>query len=178
MADDERYVNPARRWLLPPNAHRTPAVASAVMIPEPEDYEPLSNKRRRSDASSSSMSKRAKLHEHSSDLTPPSNASRPSAEQERLPSRRKDFREEDRKRGQRLFGGLLSALSNTGGGARRKKPAADAEKRQQIRDEALQQSEESRKKDYDALMARRRQEHKVLQEQAVRIVCMLDHHEG
>ncbi|GLI74191.1 hypothetical protein PoHVEF18_002425 [Penicillium ochrochloron] len=129
-------------------------LASAVAVPEQDTLRQspeISTKRRQSSVSEHETKRRrlstqgdispnARRQQHSPQ------ASAPDRPAERRPNRQ--GREEDRKRGQRLFGGLLGTLSQSSTSAAQKR-RADIEKRQQ--DKLKSQADE-----YDELKKRRR----------------------
>lgn len=135
-------------------------LASAVAVPEQEPLRQspeISTKRRQSSVSEHETKRRrlssegeispnARRQQHS----PQSSA--PDRPAERRPNRQ--GREEDRKRGQRLFGGLLGTLSQSSTSAAQKR-RADIEKRQQ--DKLKSQADE-----YDELKKRRRERRDVI----------------
>jgi pinin/SDK/memA/ protein conserved region len=75
------------------------------------------------------------------------------------PSRKAATATEERKRGQRIFGGLLGALSQTSSTAAQKR-RADIEQRQQakLKQQNEQQSETKRKLKEDIVLERRKQQ--------------------
>lgn len=123
-------------------------IASAVIIPELEESQPLPSKRRQSSASEST-SKRPRLSFDASAGSPttlrefpqPIDASKVPAGNVKEPinERRKSSVQEERKRGQRLFGGLLSTLSQSTPNGQQKR-RLEIEKRQQ--EKAKQQKAE------------------------------------
>ncbi|KAI9706778.1 MAG: hypothetical protein M1820_004749 [Bogoriella megaspora] len=152
------------------------SVASAVVVPDAEERagvsaqspqlpeESNSLKRRQSSISPSSP-KRARL-----DSNNDSRATR----QELLNERRRRVQAEDRKRNQRLFGGLLNTLNQSAksglSGATREKQKAEIEKRQaeKLKRKDVEYVEEKKRK-LDALMKARKKEQRVVDEQALRI---------
>ena len=146
--------------------HRS--VASAVVLPdfnEPSqptiEIAPNTHKRRQSSISSTN-SKRPRLSEVSSDEPPV----------DRRRGHQISGEAEERKRGQRLFGGLLSTLSQSSKGearaAAREKRKAEIEKKQaeklKLRDEEYG---EEKKRKLEGLIRLRKREQWVWDEQAV-----------
>ncbi|CZR61380.1 related to nuclear protein SDK3 [Phialocephala subalpina] len=123
-------------------------VASAVIIPEPEESQPLPSKRRQSSTSQSPSTKRPRISNDASveSATCLRESPQPIEPLKDAPvnvkptdERRKSSVQEERKRGQRLFGGLLSTLSQSTPNGQQKR-RLEIEKRQQER--AKQQKEE------------------------------------
>ncbi|KAH8589346.1 pinin/SDK/memA/ protein conserved region-domain-containing protein [Bisporella sp. PMI_857] len=132
-------------------------IASAVIIPEPDVPISPSTKRRQS-SSPDTASKRTKLSQEESADSPATIRASPQAlesqrrksrqglaEKERsngAPDRRRSSIQEEKKRGQRLFGGLLSTLSQSTPNGQQKrrleieKRQAEKVKQQKIEDEA------------------------------------------
>ncbi|KAJ5371286.1 uncharacterized protein N7496_007378 [Penicillium cataractarum] len=135
-------------------------LASAVAVPEPDNIRqsPETSTKRRQSSVSEHDTKRRRLSSQG-DISPQARrqqhspqASAPDRPAERRPNRQ--GREEDRKRGQRLFGGLLGTLSQSSTSAAQKR-RADIEKRQQ--DKLKSQADE-----YDELKKRRRERRDVI----------------
>ncbi|RFU34997.1 hypothetical protein B7463_g1342, partial [Scytalidium lignicola] len=117
-------------------------ISSAVIVPEPE---PLTSKRKQSPTPDSVPSKRSRLSNGGSVEPTVALHASPSRESEHLPEptqdaprelqkdasldRRKTSVQEERKRGQRLFGGLLSTLSQSASNGQQKR-RQEIEKRQ------------------------------------------------
>ncbi|KAJ5159582.1 uncharacterized protein N7482_006586 [Penicillium canariense] len=126
-------------------------LASAVAVPE-QDHErqsPEVSAKRRQSSVSEHETKRRRLSSQG-DISPHAQRQRhspPAPAAERRPPRQ--GREEDRKRGQRLFGALLGTLSQSSTSAAQKR-RADIEKRQQ--DKLKSQADE-----YDGLKKRRKE---------------------
>ena len=147
-------------------------VASAIVIPEPEDLpqprEPTppaakgqSLKRRQSD-NSDTDSKRRRLS-NDDDINPPRKEPSPPRDSER----RKSRQVEERKRGQRLFGALLGTLSQGSSNAAQKR-RAEIENRQRARLKEQDQEDEARRKErLEQLKERRRKEQWVYEEKTV-----------
>ncbi|KAJ5488630.1 hypothetical protein N7539_003520 [Penicillium diatomitis] len=141
-------------------------LASAVAVPEQEapTQSPETSTKRRQSSASVQDSKRRRLSSQG-DLSP--NVRRPqhspgSPVRER-PAERRPIRqggEEDRKRGQRLFGGLLGTLSQSSSTAAQRR-RADIEKRQQ---EKLK----SQADEYDGLKKRRRERRDKIRQRKLR----------
>ncbi|KAE8371366.1 pinin/SDK/memA/ protein conserved region-domain-containing protein [Aspergillus bertholletiae] len=137
-------------------------LASAVLLPEQDNLPPSPDaglKRRNSVAEADSESKRRRLssqHDHTGDQSPTERKQSSPDGAERKPERRpgRGGREEERKRGQRLFGALLGTLSQSSNSAAQKR-RADIERRQQ--DKLKLQDEE-----YDELKKKRREERIVI----------------
>ena len=150
------------------------AVASAVVLPETEDQSqpPTPSLKRKHSSVSDSGSKRLRLSQDGSSNRRGSTAMSPphSAREDRLSERRKSGHgQEDRKRGQRLFGALLGTLSQSSSSTANKR-RADIEKKQQAK-LRLQTEEETEKKKakLEELMAVRRREQKNYNMQSVRL---------
>ncbi|RJE21764.1 pinin SDK memA [Aspergillus sclerotialis] len=87
---------------------------------------------------------------------------------DRRPSRQTGGREEERKRGQRLFGGLLGTLSQSSNSAAQKR-RADIERRQQDKLKLqYEELDEQRKKRKDELVAIRWKEKRLFEEESMR----------
>ncbi|EAU29543.1 predicted protein [Aspergillus terreus NIH2624] len=153
-------------------ANKTSSLASAVAIPEQETALPSPDappKRRNSSLTDapSPDSKRRRLSTHDdhppqpahSPDRPPANADADADTDRR--SRPAGRREEDRKRGRRLFGALLGTLSQSSSSAAQKR-RADIERRQQ--DKLKLQDEE-----YDELKRKRREERAVVRRREQRV---------
>ncbi|CAI7569170.1 unnamed protein product [Penicillium bialowiezense] len=132
-------------------------LASAVAVPEQEtvrEYPEVHTKRRQSSVSEYD-SKRRRLSSQGN-ISPQSERRRPSSppastrESTEKPPKPSGSRDEDRKRGQRLFGGLLGTLSQKPSNAAQRR-RADIEKKQQ--DKLKTQDVE-----YDELKKRRKEE--------------------
>ncbi|KAJ5366351.1 hypothetical protein N7541_000292 [Penicillium brevicompactum] len=112
-------------------------LASAVAVPEQDTvrHSPEIHTKRRQSSVSEYDSKRRRLSSQAN-ISPQSERRRPSSppastrEPEERPSRPRGNRDEDRKRGQRLFGGLLGTLSQKPSNAAQRR-RADIEKKQQ-----------------------------------------------
>lgn len=145
-------------------------IASAVVVPEPEDLpqQPSPSLKRRQSSQGSETSKRPRLDtqiaQRSNDATSPTSAMSPPP---RKSSAVGTGAVEERKRGQRLFGALLGTLSQTSA-----KPAHrrrdEIEKRQQdkLRQKDEELEDEKRKK-RERLDAVRREEQIVWDKQGV-----------
>ncbi len=159
-------------------------MASAVILPELEASQPVPapppSKRRQSSVSDST-SKRPRLSKDGSADSPPRPHGSPQpidnprdadapSERRRDPiqDRRKSSMQEERKRGQRLFGGLLSTLSQSTPNGQQKR-RAEVEKRQQEKAKQQKAAEETRRKEMLAnLQTVRRTEQVKFDEQSVR----------
>jgi hypothetical protein len=143
-------------------------VASAIVIPESADpssptrssliAEAPSLKRRQSDASDTESKRRRFSTDDSAPVAAP---------EAKLDERRKSRQLEERKRGQRLFGGLLGTLSQGSSNSAQKR-RADIERRQQAK--LKQQDEEDsqrRRERLENLMTIRRREQKKRDEKTV-----------
>ncbi|KAE8454336.1 hypothetical protein EG329_005261 [Mollisiaceae sp. DMI_Dod_QoI] len=153
-------------------------IASAVIIPDPEELQPPPSKRRQSSTSESS-SKRPRLSEDASAGSPtglrespqPIDSSRVSSGTTRDPiqERRKSSVQEERKRGQRLFGGLLSTLSQSTPNGQQKR-RLEIEKRQQEKVKQQKAEDEVRRAEKLAkLKALRKTEQVKFDEESMRI---------
>ncbi|KAF5866431.1 hypothetical protein ETB97_011983 [Aspergillus alliaceus] len=152
------------------------SLASAVVLPE-QDPLPSSPdtglKRRNSVPEADSESKRRRLssqHDHNDQSPAERKQSSPGVERkpERKPGRQPGGREEERKRGQRLFGALLGTLSQSSTSAAQKR-RADIERRQQ--DKLKLQDEEYgelKKKRRDERLATRKKEQRIYEEESMR----------
>lgn len=113
---------------------------ASVVIPEPEDSQPPAPSKRRQSSTSEATSKRPRLSLDAGAGSPtalrhspePIDPSKKSAEngKDSVNERRKSSVQEEKKRGQRLFGGLLSTLSQTTPNGQQKR-RLEIEKRQQ-----------------------------------------------
>jgi hypothetical protein len=152
MAEGIGYVKiPQFQWKKPANALRRP-IASAVVLPDPAPEAPKSpaaGAKRRQSSEPESTPKRPKIEEESKyDSKRPSPTRRRSSlkiendspkTENSGPEKRKNSIQEERKRGQRLFGGLLSTLSQSTPNGQQKR-RQEIEKRQ--REKAKQQKAE------------------------------------
>lgn len=148
-----------------------------MSVPQPEQLEPVraspdAAQKRRQSSVSENGNKRRRISgdqhgdEHPLDETRP----QPAVAQEvntTRPSRKAVTATEERKRGQRLFGGLLGTLSQTSSTAAQRR-RADIEQRQQakLKQQDEQQSEAKRLKK-EELEAERRKQEKHLQASSV-----------
>ncbi|KAF2085249.1 hypothetical protein K490DRAFT_75295 [Saccharata proteae CBS 121410] len=148
-----------------------PIVASAVVVPEPAappTPEPALPIKRRLSSVSVDDNKRPRLSvdgNNGADAeAPPKSPSR-----HRTAERRKTAQAEERKRGQRLFGGLLGTLSQSSSDKAQKR-RAEIERKQQEKLK-IQQSEldENKKQKRDRVIETRRHEQKKFDEQSMRI---------
>jgi hypothetical protein len=153
-------------------------LASAVAVPEQEPLHQspeLTTKRRQSSVSEHDT-KRRRLSSQSN-RSPQTQRRRsspqpaaPDASPESKPARPRGGREEDRKRGQRLFGGLLGTLSQSSSSAAQRR-RADIERKQQekLKSQDLQYDElkKQRKEQREAI---RRKETPLYEREAVRLL--------
>lgn len=150
-------------------------LASAVVLPEQDNLPPSPDaglKRRNSVAEADSESKRRRLssqQDHTGDRSPAERKQSSPDGAERKPERRpgRGGREEERKRGQRLFGALLGTLSQSSTSAAQKR-RADIERRQQ--DKLKLQDEEYgelKKKRREERIAIRKKEQRLYEEESV-----------
>lgn len=152
-------------------------VASAVIIPESEVSQPLPLKRQ-SSASESPTTKRARISTDASAGSPTALRESPqpieplkysSESVKPTDERRKSSVQEERKRGQRLFGGLLSTLSQSTPNGQQKR-RLEIEKRQQERAKQQKEEDEVRRAEKLAkLKAIRKTEQVKFDEQTMRI---------
>ncbi|KAB8277665.1 pinin/SDK/memA/ protein conserved region-domain-containing protein [Aspergillus minisclerotigenes] len=151
-------------------------LASAVVLPEQDNLPPSPDaglKRRNSVAEADSESKRRRLssqQDHTGDRSPAERKQSSPDGAERKPERRpgRGGREEERKRGQRLFGALLGTLSQSSTSAAQKR-RADIERRQQ--DKLKLQDEEYgelKKKRREERIAIRKKEQRLYEEESMR----------
>ncbi|KAB8219234.1 pinin/SDK/memA/ protein conserved region-domain-containing protein [Aspergillus novoparasiticus] len=151
-------------------------LASAVVLPEQDNLPPSPDaglKRRNSVAEADSESKRRRLssqQDHTGDRSPAERKQSSPDGAERKPERRpgRGGREEERKRGQRLFGALLGTLSQSSNSAAQKR-RADIERRQQ--DKLKLQDEEYgelKKKRWEERVAIRKKEQRLYEEESMR----------
>ncbi|OCK75698.1 hypothetical protein K432DRAFT_361627 [Lepidopterella palustris CBS 459.81] len=154
-----------------------PSIASAVVLPEtqeslPRPASPPNGIKRRQSSVSEQDGKRRRLstegyNESRRDST--SNAAAPDRGVERRRSDKHDIDAVERKRGKRLFGAMLGALSQ-GSSTTAQKRRADIEKKQQaklkLQAEELDQKKRQR---LDEIMASRRKEQKKFDEESMRI---------
>ncbi|KAL8870946.1 MAG: hypothetical protein Q9174_003128 [Haloplaca sp. 1 TL-2023] len=139
------------------------AVASAVVVPEPDEQptEPDDGRKRRMSPISPESSKRPRLNSGVSqdridNSTPPIRAS----------DRRKNGQLEERKRGQRLFGALLGTLSQSSSSTAQKR-RTDIEKKQAAKLKAQSDEQDEQKKErLEKTMAARRKEQKKYDKQS------------
>ncbi|KAE8134388.1 pinin/SDK/memA/ protein conserved region-domain-containing protein [Aspergillus pseudotamarii] len=151
-------------------------LASAVVLPEQDNLPPSPDaglKRRNSVVEADSESKRRRLsshQDHTGDRSPAERKQSSPDGAERKPERRpgRGGREEERKRGQRLFGALLGTLSQSSNSAAQKR-RADIERRQQ--DKLKLQDEEYgelKKKRREERIAIRKKEQRLYEEESMR----------
>lgn len=146
---------------------RSAPVSSAVILPESELSKSPPTKRRRSSAAESTT-KRPRLSEDAGSKSPVVKAESPEQPTAQVQERRKASVQEERKRGQRLFGGLLSTLSQTTPNNQNKR-RQEIEKRQQERVKQQKAADEARKAEKLAnLKDVRRTEQIKFDEQSVR----------
>ena len=156
-------------------------LASAVALPDHDNLPPspeASLKRRKSSTTD---------HDHNLDADPDNKRRRLSSQNDqpepqsrrqsiqspegrrnsdRKPGRPTGSREEERKRGQRLFGGLLGTLSQSSNSAQKRR--ADIERRQQDKLKLqYEELDEQRKKKKDELVAIRWKEKRLFEEESV-----------
>ncbi|EZF36176.1 hypothetical protein TMEN_3392 [Trichophyton mentagrophytes] len=154
------------------------SIASAVALPEPPQYPgPEALPKRRQSVSSNSGSKRRRLSadglsEHANQSTPPgsSNTQRLNGSSDvKAANKPKPGRDEERKRGRRLFGALLGTLSQSSSTPAQRK-RSEIDKRQQAKLE-LQDKEynELTKKKYEDLLASRRKDQALYDSQSAEI---------
>jgi hypothetical protein len=157
MADGPAYVN---SHIIDSNANASfRPIASAVILPDPEPSKSPPSKRRQS-SPSDSTSKRPRLSHDGSIGSPttlrdspqpidPSRDAPPETKRDLISERRKSSVQEERKRGQRLFGGLLSTLSQTTPNGQQKR-RLEIEKRQQEKAKQQKAEDEIRRKEQRA----------------------------
>jgi len=154
-------------------------IASVVIIPDPEELQPPPPSKRRQSSTSESSSKRPRLSEDAStgspivlrESPPPIDSSRISSgiTRDPLQERRKSSVQEERKRGQRLFGGLLSTLSQSTPNGQQKR-RLEIEKRQQEKVKQQKADDEVRRAEKLAkLKAVRKAEQVKFDEESMRI---------
>lgn len=152
------------------------SIASAVALPEPPQYPgPEALPKRRQSISSNSSSKRRRLSadgfsERANQSTPPSssNTQRLNGSSDvKAADKPKPGRDEERKRGRRLFGALLGTLSQSSSTPAQRK-RSEIDKKQQAKLE-LQDKEynELTKKKYEDLLASRRKDQVLYDSQSV-----------
>lgn len=141
-------------------------IASAVVVPESTEQDPLTPFKRRQSSTSESGSKRARLSIGASHDGKDEHTSAAAPVDQRL-ERRKSGQVEERKRGQRLFGALIGTLAQSSSSTAQKR-RADIEKKQQakLRLQA-EEYDEKKKKRFEDLMVIRRQEQKKFDNQSV-----------
>ncbi|KAL9085432.1 MAG: hypothetical protein Q9165_007582 [Trypethelium subeluteriae] len=158
------------------------SVASAVVLPEfnespqPSPHPTPNGQKRRQSSVSSSASKRPRLSTDATASAAAPDSGAPPREEPALDRRRNRQilgRSEERQRGQRLFGGLLSTLSQSSqggaGAAARERRKAEIERKQaeklKARDEEY---DEEKKRKLEELTRVRRREQWIWDEQAMR----------
>lgn len=130
-------------------------IASAVVLPEAEA--PTAPLKRRQSSASDSTSKRPRLSVDASSRSPPnlrdspqpieSPKSRPESKPEDgAQNKRKSSVQEEKKRGQRLFGGLLSTLSQSTPNGQQKR-RLEIEKRQHEKAKQQKEADEARRRE-------------------------------
>ncbi|KAI9375626.1 pinin/SDK/memA/ protein conserved region-domain-containing protein [Aspergillus egyptiacus] len=140
------------------------SLASAVIVPDEDNLAPSPQsglKRRQSSTTDlDSDSKRRRLSNENENQTEAAPERRPSTEDQNL-ERKRNRRDEERKRGQRLFGSLLGTLSQSSNSAAQRR-RADIERKQQ--DKLKLQDEE-----YGELKKKRREERLALRKKEQRV---------
>ncbi|TVY93289.1 hypothetical protein LAWI1_G000684 [Lachnellula willkommii] len=159
-------------------AEGTGPIASAVVVPEPAPAKsPSVGAKRRLSSEPESDAKRSKVEEEIGEEDKPSSrrssikAERDSPEEKKNlgPDRRKSSVQEERKRGQRLFGGLLSTLSQSTPNGQQKR-RQEIEKRQQEKAKQQKAEDEGRRtRKLADLKAVRKAEQIKFSEQSMRI---------
>ncbi|MCJ1227621.1 hypothetical protein MMC12_004277 [Toensbergia leucococca] len=147
------------------------AVASAVILPEPEEI--LSSlqgpTKRRQSSVSEGATKRPRLSHGTGHDREDAPASPPLTTPDRTSERRKSGQMEERKRGQRLFGALLGTLSQSSSSTAQKR-RIDIERKQQAKLKLqAEEFDEKKKERLEALMAIRRREQKKYDKQSMQI---------
>ncbi|TVY48450.1 hypothetical protein LOCC1_G000891 [Lachnellula occidentalis] len=153
-------------------------IASAVVVPEPAPAKsPSAGAKRRLSSEPELDAKRSKIEEEIREEDKPSSrrssikAERDSPEEKKIlgPDRRKSSVQEERKRGQRLFGGLLSTLSQSTPNGQQKR-RQEIEKRQQEKAKQQKAEDEGRRtRKLADLKAVRKTEQIKFDEQSMRI---------
>ncbi|KAI9760980.1 MAG: hypothetical protein M4579_001356 [Chaenotheca gracillima] len=151
-------------------------LASAVIVPEPQEVPdvsppPASTKRRQSSVSEAEP-KRPRLSTDANDVQRNGHDDRtPTDTTDRERNRRQSGQVEDRKRGKRLFGALLGTLSQgSSSSTTAQRRRADIEKKQQAKLKLqAEEYDEKKRQDLDLLMERRRKEQKKFDEETMRI---------
>ena len=142
------------------------AVASAVILPEPDENSSTTQggAKKRQSSFSDTRSKRPRLGEqeaHDEQLA--------AAAEDHSSTRRRSGQMEERKRGQRLFGALLGTLSQSSSSVAQKR-RVDIEKKQQAKLKLqAEEYDEKKKQQLEALMIVRRGEQKKYNKQSVRL---------
>ncbi|KAK3077530.1 hypothetical protein LTS18_009995 [Coniosporium uncinatum] len=158
-------------------------VASAVVVPdapspapEPLETPEPSLKRRQSSTSESSMKRRRLSTEDDGHIKSEANGYPVKLEengertrQREPPSRRKSSQLEERKRGKRLFGGLLNTLSQSSASpAQRRRQDIEKKQHAKLRQQEEEHSQRNQER-LDKLLAIRRREQWKFEEQSMRI---------
>nr|KMM72062.1 hypothetical protein CPAG_08361 [Coccidioides posadasii RMSCC 3488] len=152
------------------------SIASAVALPDPEPSSPDATLKRRqfpSQEDNNTKRRRVSTSQAQSTADDTSQVSpvvpRTSVDDGKEKGRQKTGREEERKRGQRLFGALLGTLSQSSLTATQKR-RADIERKQQAK---LKQQDEEYDEQYrkrrEELMARRRRDQVVYERESLRV---------
>jgi hypothetical protein len=153
-----------------------------VILPEPS-IQPSPPPKRRQSSASSPASKRPRISHDGSNSPTSTRASPPPADlavkptdekapEPALTERRKSSVQEERKRGQRLFGGLLSTLSQSTPNGQQKR-RLEIEKRQAEKARAQKEEDEARKAERLAkIKAARKVEQAKFDEQSVSLYFM------
>jgi hypothetical protein len=154
-------------------------LASAVIVPDepdeldtPEIKTPTLKRRQSGASDPDSAPKRARLSHppHPSTTAEPSNTpGNDDGEQAARAVRRDSHRDEERKRGQRMFGALLGTLSHKTGSSAAAKKRADTERKQHERLKQMAENASAREKEQlEQLTRQRRRDQWRWDEQAVR----------
>jgi pinin/SDK/memA/ protein conserved region len=147
-------------------------LASAVVVPEDTPSESGPSLKRRQSSISSETSKRPRLHTDNSYQSSHGSPTQSATVMSPPPARRKMSAlgvdsVEEKKRGQRLFGGLLGTLSQTSAKpAHRKRDEIEKRQQEKIRQKDEELAEEKRRK-REQIESIRREDQKVWDEQSV-----------
>ncbi|KAM5446480.1 hypothetical protein MaudCBS49596_006592 [Microsporum audouinii] len=154
------------------------SIASAVAFPEPPQYPSSDTPKRRQSTSSENGSKRRRLSadgasENAAEAEAPSNTSNTqranSSADGKAANQHKLGKEEERKRGRRLFGALLGTLSQSSSSpAQRKRSEIDKKQQAKLKLQDKEYNELTKKK-YEDIMAARRKDQILYDDQSLEI---------
>ena len=143
-------------------------MASAVILPEPEEASQNPSRKRRQSSASNNDAKRRRVSHDEGQLKQESGSTPPGIANTRSGRPEGGQAAEDRKRGRRLFGALLGTLSQSSSSSTAQKRRSDIEKKQQAKlKQQIEEADEEKKEKLGALMKVRRKEQRIYDKQSV-----------